>query len=115
MRASSASRGSIARRPARSQKSEPGSDTQGHHLGLQHVRTPARIPPPPQAQPVEKSDGVVFVGYQGEGTWDAACWTGVKSVKLFGEEIAVKARIVNFHGSLLPRRPGRPAAVDPSL
>ena len=41
---------------------------------------------------------VVFVGYQGEGTLGRRLLDGVKSVKLFGEEIAVKARIVNFHG-----------------
>ena len=36
---------------------------------------------------------IVFVGFQGEGTLD-----GAKSVKLFGEEIAVRAEIVNFQG-----------------
>ena len=41
---------------------------------------------------------VVFVGYQGEGTLGRALLEGVKSVKLFGEEIAVKAKIVNFQG-----------------
>ncbi|OUN06174.1 MBL fold hydrolase [Flavonifractor sp. An92] len=41
---------------------------------------------------------VVFVGYQGEGTLGRRLLDGVKSVKLFGEEIAVQARIVNFHG-----------------
>ena len=41
---------------------------------------------------------VVFVGYQGEGTLGRRLLDGVKSVKLFGEEIAVRARIVNFHG-----------------
>ena len=41
---------------------------------------------------------MVFVGYQGEGTLGRRLLDGVKSVKLFGEEIAVKARIVNFHG-----------------
>ena len=41
---------------------------------------------------------VVFVGFQGEGTLGRALLNGVKSVKLFGEEIAVNARIVNFQG-----------------
>ena len=41
---------------------------------------------------------VVFVGYQGEGTLGRALLEGVKSVKLFGEEIAVHARIENFQG-----------------
>ena len=45
-----------------------------------------------------KESSVVFVGYQGEGTLGRRLLDGVKSVKLFGEEIAVRARIVNFHG-----------------
>ena len=41
---------------------------------------------------------VVFVGFQGEGTLGRRLLDGAASVKLFGEEIAVKARIVNFKG-----------------
>ena len=41
---------------------------------------------------------VVFVGYQGEGTLGRTLLEGAKSVKLFGEEIAVAAKIVNYHG-----------------
>ena len=41
---------------------------------------------------------VVFVGYQGEGTLGRSLLEGVPSVKLFGEEIAVHAKIVNFQG-----------------
>ena len=41
---------------------------------------------------------VVFVGYQGEGTLGRRLLEGAPSVKLFGEEIAVRARIVNFKG-----------------
>ncbi|MFQ7450198.1 MAG: MBL fold metallo-hydrolase RNA specificity domain-containing protein [Flavonifractor plautii] len=41
---------------------------------------------------------VVFVGYQAEGDLGRRLLNGVGSVKLFGEEIAVRARIVNFHG-----------------
>ena len=41
---------------------------------------------------------VVFVGYQAEGSLGRRLLNGVSSVKLFGEEIAVRARIVNFHG-----------------
>ncbi len=41
---------------------------------------------------------VVFVGFQAEGSLGRRLLNGVTSVKLFGEEIAVQARIVNFQG-----------------
>lgn len=41
---------------------------------------------------------VVFVGYQGEGTLGRRLLDGTADVKLFGETINVKARIVKFHG-----------------
>ena len=41
---------------------------------------------------------VVFVGFQGEGTLGRSLLEGTRSVRLFGEEIAVHARIVNFQG-----------------
>ena len=41
---------------------------------------------------------VVFVGYQGEGTLGRYLLEGARSVKLFGEDISVRAKIVNFKG-----------------
>lgn len=41
---------------------------------------------------------VLFVGYQSEGSLGRRLLEGVPAVKLFGEEIAVKAQIVNFPG-----------------
>ena len=41
---------------------------------------------------------VVFVGFQAEGSLGRRLVDGVNRVKLFGEEIAVRARIVNYHG-----------------
>ncbi len=41
---------------------------------------------------------VVFVGFQSPGPWAATLLDGAESVKMFGEEIAVRAKIVNFQG-----------------
>ena len=41
---------------------------------------------------------VVFVGFQSPGTLGRALLDGTKTVKMFGEEIMVRARIVNFKG-----------------
>jgi metallo-beta-lactamase family protein len=41
---------------------------------------------------------IVFVGYQAPGSLGRALLEGIRSVKLFGEEIAVHAKIVNFKG-----------------
>ncbi len=41
---------------------------------------------------------IVFVGFQGEGTLGRSLLEGVDHVKLFGEQISVKAEIVNFKG-----------------
>ena len=44
------------------------------------------------------NSAVVFVGFQSPGTLGRRLLDGVEEVKLFGEEIAVKAKIVNFQG-----------------
>ena len=41
---------------------------------------------------------IVFVGFQSPGTLGRTLLDGAKSVKLFGEEIAVRAEIENFKG-----------------
>lgn len=41
---------------------------------------------------------VIFVGYQANGTLGRMILDGIKHVKLFGEEIVVAAKIVNFRG-----------------
>ena len=44
------------------------------------------------------NSAVVFVGFQSPGTLGRRLLDGVEKVKLFGEEIAVKTKIVNFQG-----------------
>ena len=45
-----------------------------------------------------ENNAVVFVGFQSIGTLGRRLLDGAESVKMFGEEIAVKAKIVNFQG-----------------
>lgn len=42
---------------------------------------------------------ILFVGYQAEGSLGRKLMEGAKTVKLFGEEIAVNAQICSLHGS----------------
>ena len=44
------------------------------------------------------NSAVVFVGFQSPGTLGRHLLEGAESVKMFGEEIAVRAKIVNFQG-----------------
>lgn len=45
-----------------------------------------------------KESSIVFVGYQAEGTLGRSILDGAKKVKIFGEEIAVNAKIYNLPG-----------------
>ncbi len=45
-----------------------------------------------------RDSSVIFVGYQGEGTLGRHLLEGAETVKLFGEQIAVHAKIYNFKG-----------------
>ena len=53
---------------------------------------------------------VVFVGYQASGSLGRLLLDGAERVKLFGEEIAVQASIVNFKG--LSSHAGREGLID---
>ena len=44
------------------------------------------------------NSAVVFVGFQSPGTLGRTLLEGAESVKMFGEPVAVKAKIVNFQG-----------------
>ena len=44
------------------------------------------------------NSAVVFVGFQSPGTLGRHLLDGAEKVKMFGEEIAVKAKIINFQG-----------------
>ena len=57
---------------------------------------------------------IVFVGFQSPGTLGRTLLDGAPSVKLFGEEVAVRAKVVNFQGLSSPRRPRPSAELDPA-
>ena len=46
-----------------------------------------------------KENTILFAGYQAEGSLGRALQSGVKTVKLFGEQIAVHAEIAALHGA----------------
>ncbi len=41
---------------------------------------------------------IVFVGFQAPGSFGRRILDGAASIKMFGDDIAVKAQIINFHG-----------------
>jgi metallo-beta-lactamase family protein len=45
-----------------------------------------------------KECSIVFVGYQAPGTIGRAILEGAKKVRLFGEDVAVNAKVYNLHG-----------------
>ena len=45
-----------------------------------------------------KECSIIFVGYQAEGTMGRSILEGAKKIKLFGEEVAVNAKVYNFPG-----------------
>ncbi len=47
----------------------------------------------------QKNNIILFVGYQAEGSLGRKLLEGAKTVKLFGEEIAVDAQISSLHGT----------------
>lgn len=47
----------------------------------------------------QQNNIILFVGYQGEGTLGRKLLEGAKEVRLFGEDIAVRAEIMALHGT----------------
>lgn len=48
---------------------------------------------------------ILFAGYQAEGSLGCVLLGGAKNIRLFGEEICVKARIARMTGNKRSRRP----------
>ena len=71
---------------------------QGDHLGQRHVRRGPASATTSSTTCGAKNAPSLFVGYQAVGTRGRALIDGIDGVKLFGEEIDVKAEIAQIGG-----------------
>jgi len=67
-----------------------------HYLGQRHVRL-RKNQTPPETPPLASGVSYCHYRYQAEGTWPSII-EGAKTVRLFGEEIAVQAQIHTLGG-----------------
>ena len=75
-----------------------------HHFRKRNVQCRAH-PAPPPAQRMRPTASIVFVGYQGVGTPGRKIVDGASSIRLFNEDVAIKAKFLRLAG--FPRTPGR--------